>query len=279
MGRPRVLTLGLDGLEIAFAERLMAVGEMPGVSCTASAGCALPARPRPRPAHGPRVGSRCLRALARGGTSLGRSGIRSDLLYDGVAGGRPVRSVVGPSRPAGPRLRHPLRGSAPSAEHARRRGVGAHDPGMINAASPHRLLAEFESRVGRYPASLWTYRTPFPSSTGTQAMGEALSRALGARSRAARWLATERLPNWDLFIAVAGELRGAVDAAIAAKTSARGRGRSPDERATTRGARGPAKSSRSVLGGSAARRDERIRIPDPPRVVGRDQGEGAAADP
>jgi len=40
-------------------------------------------------------------------------------------------------------------------------------------------------------------------------MGKALSRALDVRSQAARWLMTERLPDWDLFIAVAGEAHGA----------------------------------------------------------------------
>jgi predicted AlkP superfamily phosphohydrolase/phosphomutase len=42
-------------------------------------------------------------------------------------------------------------------------------------------------------------------------MGEALSRALDLRSRAARWLSTNRLPDWDLFIVVAGEAHGAVE--------------------------------------------------------------------
>ena len=42
-------------------------------------------------------------------------------------------------------------------------------------------------------------------------MGESLSRALDVRSQAARWLATERLPDWDLFLAVAGEAHGAIE--------------------------------------------------------------------
>jgi hypothetical protein len=42
-------------------------------------------------------------------------------------------------------------------------------------------------------------------------MGEALARALDVRSRAARWLARERLPDWDLFIVVAGEAHGAIE--------------------------------------------------------------------
>jgi hypothetical protein len=42
-------------------------------------------------------------------------------------------------------------------------------------------------------------------------MGEALSQALDVRSRAIQWLAAERLPQWDLFFAVAGELHGAAE--------------------------------------------------------------------
>src|SRR5262249_15291028 len=36
-------------------------------------------------------------------------------------------------------------------------------------------------------------------------------RGLETRARAAHWLATERLADWDLFFAVAGELHGAIE--------------------------------------------------------------------
>jgi predicted AlkP superfamily phosphohydrolase/phosphomutase len=90
-------------------------------------------------------------------------------------------------------------------------GWGAHDPGVAKAASPPGLLSEFEARFGDYPAPGWTYGIPFPSTTRTQKMGEDLSRALEARMRAARWLASERLRDWDLFIAVSGEVHGAIE--------------------------------------------------------------------
>src|SRR5205807_6547515 len=41
--------------------------------------------------------------------------------------------------------------------------------------------------------------------------GEAITQALEIRSRAARWLATERFPDWDFFIAVAGESHGTIE--------------------------------------------------------------------
>jgi hypothetical protein len=72
-------------------------------------------------------------------------------------------------------------------------------------------LTEFEERFGRYPAAPWTYGTPWPSPEECRAMGEGLAHALEVRARAARWLATERLPDWELFVAVAGELHGAVE--------------------------------------------------------------------
>jgi hypothetical protein len=42
-------------------------------------------------------------------------------------------------------------------------------------------------------------------------MGEALAGALDVRSRAAQWLAKERLPDWDLFIVVSGEAHSAIE--------------------------------------------------------------------
>ena len=90
-------------------------------------------------------------------------------------------------------------------------GWGAHDPGAAKAACPRDLLAEFEDRFGAYPAAEWTYGMPFPSEARTRAMGESLSRALDVRSAAAQWLAAERLPDWELFLAVAGEAHGAIE--------------------------------------------------------------------
>jgi predicted AlkP superfamily phosphohydrolase/phosphomutase len=42
-------------------------------------------------------------------------------------------------------------------------------------------------------------------------MGEALTRGLDVRSRAARWLAAEGMPDWDFFLAVEGEAHGAME--------------------------------------------------------------------
>jgi len=42
-------------------------------------------------------------------------------------------------------------------------------------------------------------------------MGEGLAQALNVRSLAARWLASERLKDWELFMAVSGEAHSAVE--------------------------------------------------------------------
>src|SRR5262249_2423147 len=90
-------------------------------------------------------------------------------------------------------------------------GWGAHDPGTLTAGAPTELWAEFEQRFGPYPASKWLYGTPWPSPGRTQAMGEGLAQALNVRSLAARWLASERLKDWELFMAVSGEAHSAVE--------------------------------------------------------------------
>jgi predicted AlkP superfamily phosphohydrolase/phosphomutase len=210
MARPRVLAIGLDGLEVTFAEQLMAAGEMPALADLRRRAA------RFRLDHGPAQ----------------RTGLAWEHVASGLspeAGHRWAAVEFDPTSymawQEGGRFtpwwadldRRVLVFDTPYVDLRRARNTrgvvawGAHDPGTINAGSPDGLLAEFKSRVGRYPASRWTYGTPFPSSAGTQAMGEALSRALDLRSRAACWLATERLPDWDLFIAVVGELHGAVE--------------------------------------------------------------------
>jgi predicted AlkP superfamily phosphohydrolase/phosphomutase len=210
MARPRVLAIGLDGLEVTFAERLMAAGEMPALAELSRRAA------RFRLDHG---------AAQR--TGLAWEHVASGLSPD--AGRRWAAVEFDPTSyiawQEGARFTpwwadldlRVLVFDTPYVELRRARNTrgvvawGAHDPGTIIAGSPDGLLAEFESRFGRYPASRWTYGKPFPSPALTQTMGEALCRALDLRTRAACWLATDRFPDWDLFIAVAGEVHGAVE--------------------------------------------------------------------
>jgi predicted AlkP superfamily phosphohydrolase/phosphomutase len=100
-------------------------------------------------------------------------------------------------------------GRAPSV-----RGVvawGAHDPGVELTGTPNELLAEMARRGWHYPAMPYIYGLPWPSMQVTRAMGEHLAKAVSVRSRAARWLLAERLPDWDLGIVVVSELHSAIE--------------------------------------------------------------------
>ena len=210
MPRSRVLAIGLDGLEITLAERLMAAGELPGLAeLRRRAACF-------RLDHG---------AAQR--TGLAWEHVASGLSPD--AGRRWAAVEFDPTTytvwQEGARFTpwwadlaakvvvfdapYVDLQRAPNSEGIV--GWGAHDPGVVLAGNPSGLLAEFEERFGDYPAVRWMYGKPFPSSTRTQAMGDALSRALDVRSRAARWLVTERCPDWNLSLVVAGEIHGAIE--------------------------------------------------------------------
>jgi hypothetical protein len=88
---------------------------------------------------------------------------------------------------------------------------GAHNPGTVIAARPAALHTEFVQRFGEYPADEWTYGTPWSSPARARLMGEGLCKALDVRTRAARWLATERLPKWDFFFVVTSELHNGAE--------------------------------------------------------------------
>ena len=210
MTRPRVLAIGLDGLEVTLAERLMAAGQMPALSELARRAA------RFRLDHGaaqrtglawehvssglsPEAGRRWAAVEFDPATyEAWQEGARFTPWWAGLD----RRVVVFDTPYVDLRRAANTRGLV---------GWGAHDPGIAMDGQPIGLLAEFEDRFGPYPAPEWTYALPFPSIARTEAMGAALGRALGVRSKAASWLATERLPDWDLFAVVAGEPHGAVE--------------------------------------------------------------------
>jgi len=210
MRRRRVLAVGLDGLEVSLAARLTAAGQMPALAD---------------------VSRRAARFLLDHGPAQ-RTGLAWEHVASGLspdAGRRWAAVEFDPDTydawQEGARFapwwagidRRVVVFDAPYVDLGRAsntRGVvgwGAHDPGTPKSACPRELLAEFDTRFGPYPAAEWTYGMPFPSIPRTRAMGESLSRALDLRSRGARWLASERLPDWDLFLVVAGEAHGAVE--------------------------------------------------------------------
>jgi predicted AlkP superfamily phosphohydrolase/phosphomutase len=209
MAPRRVLALGLDGIELTLAERLMEAGDMPELAAVARRSA------RFRLDHGPaqRTGLAWEHVASGLSPEDGRRWAAVEFdpsTYDVWQEGARFtpwwadvdRRVVVFDTPYVDLRRAPrTRGLV---------GWGMHDPGVASSARPHDLLPDFEERFGPYPTE-WTYGMPFPSSERTRTMGDALSRAVDVRSRAARWLATERLRDWDLFIAVAGEAHGATE--------------------------------------------------------------------
>jgi predicted AlkP superfamily phosphohydrolase/phosphomutase len=209
MAARRVLALGLDGIEIALAEQYMAAGDMPELAALARRSA------RFRLDHGPaqrtglaweHVASGLSPEDGRRWSAVEFDPCTYDVWQEGARftpwwAGLDRRVVVFDTPYVDLRRAPATRGVV---------GWGMHDPGVATSARPLELLPEFEDRFGAYPKE-WTYGMPFPSSERTRAMGEALSRAVAVRSRASRWLAIERLPDWDLFIAVAGEAHGATE--------------------------------------------------------------------
>ena len=210
MKRPRVLALGLDGLEVSFVEKLLARGEMPALASLAARSA------RFRLDHGPaqRTGLAWEHVASGLSPEDGRrwaavefdpatyaawqEGARFTPWWEGTG----ARVVVFDAPYVDLRRAPETRGIV---------GWGAHDPGTSTSTRPETLGPEIERRFGPYPAAPWTYGLPWPSADRARQMGEALTRGLDVRSRAARWLATEGMPDWDFFLAVEGEAHGAME--------------------------------------------------------------------
>jgi predicted AlkP superfamily phosphohydrolase/phosphomutase len=209
MSGQRVLAIGLDGLEVTLAERLMAAGDMPALAELRNRAA------RFRLDHGSAQRTGLAWEHVASGLSPEAAGRWAAVEFDASTyrtwqeGARFVpwwaaidrRVVVFDTPYVDLRRARNTRGIV---------AWGAHDPGTVMASRPRNVQTDFLERFGDYPSE-WTYGTPWPSPARTRQMGEALTKALDTRALAARWLATERLADWDLFFAVAGEVHGAVE--------------------------------------------------------------------
>jgi len=205
----RVMAIGLDGVELRFLEHLLAAGEMPALAA---------------------LRKRSARFLLDHGAAQ-RTGLAWEHVASGLSPEAGARWAAVEFDPATYRVwqegarfqpwwasvdRRVVVFDTPYVDlqrAPRTRGVvawGAHDPGTAAAARPPALLREFVRRFGDYPNS-WTYATPWPSPDRTERMANLLSEAVDTRARAARWLASERLADWDLFFVVAGEAHGTIE--------------------------------------------------------------------
>jgi hypothetical protein len=157
--RPRVLVIGLDGLEIESAERLVAAGEMPALAELRRQAV------RFRLVHGPaqrtglawkRVASRLSPEAARRWGAVGFDPTTYTVWQEGARftpswAALDRRVVVFDTPYVGLRRAPHTRGIV---------GWGAHDAGTLTADAPAELWAEFEQRFGPYPPSKWLYGTP-----------------------------------------------------------------------------------------------------------------------
>ncbi len=210
-GDGRVLAIGLDGFEISYAERLMEAGAMPVLASM-----------RDRSArvlldHGPAVRTGLAWEHFWSGLSPERSGRPSVVefepdrysVWQGGARFEPffssleVQAVV--FDPPYASLRH-----APRTEGVV--GWGAHDPGVDSTeTNPPALLADLRAAIGPYPSGESHYAIPWSSPDATRAMARGLVAGLAARTEAARWLLTQRVPDWDLAIVAASEPHSAAE--------------------------------------------------------------------
>jgi predicted AlkP superfamily phosphohydrolase/phosphomutase len=208
--RHRVLAIGLDGLEVTFAERLMAEGQMPALADLRKRS----ARFLLETEHLQQTGAPW--DAVASGLSPKTANHWGSIEFDPAS----YTSWQEPTRFTPWWAETDLRVvvfDAPGVDLRRARntqgivGWGVHGLEKIATAQPASLLAKFDRRIGDYPAREWMYATPWPSAARTQLMGEALSHAVRKRSRAAQWLALEQFPEWDFFYVVAGELHGGME--------------------------------------------------------------------
>jgi predicted AlkP superfamily phosphohydrolase/phosphomutase len=210
LGKQRVLAIGLDGYEESLERRLIEAGELPALK---------------------RLREGSARYLLDHGPAQ-RTGLAWEHLSTGLAPEQADRWGALHFYPEtyevwqeGTRL-EPFAGRLKSrtvvfgapyfdlTQAPQVRGVvgwGVHDSGVPPSARPDSLLAEFEGRFGKYPAERWIYGVPWASPESAREMGEALTRAVPLRARAARWLLGERLPDWDLGLVVVSEPHSALE--------------------------------------------------------------------
>jgi predicted AlkP superfamily phosphohydrolase/phosphomutase len=207
----RMLVLGLDGFDIALAERFIAEGALPNIA-------------------------RLRACSARFDVEQGLeklSGLGWEQIFTGLApldGGRWSPINFDPATYSArqePTTSRPFLTEVAArtvvfnvpycdlAQAPQLRGLtdwGVHDPGSPPISRPAGLHAELESRFGPYPATEWLYGICWPSPEKTRAAGAALAAGVELHSKAARWLLSERLPDWDLALVAVTESHSAAEA-------------------------------------------------------------------
>lgn len=206
----RVLAICLDGFEVSLAEQMMQQGELPALR-------ALVARSASRRLdHGPSQ----------------RTGLAGEHLASGLSPEDSGRWAAVTFNPTTYSVIQEGTGMTPFTKGLSAKTVvfdvpyfdlkksqkthgivswGAHDPGVPTGSNPDDLITEFIQKIGPYPAKDFIYALPWPSPERCRQMGECLSAAVDLRSRGARWLLQDRLPDWDLALLVVSEPHSAIE--------------------------------------------------------------------
>ena len=207
----KVLLIGLDGFETSIAGRLIAAGRMPHLQQLLATSARLALE------HGPARRTGLAWEHASTGLSPQGAGRWSAVTFDPASYRCWQDTTRLPPFPARCDF-DTVVFDVPYFNLAGAPAVqgfvswGAHDPGVPPGSNPDGLFREVLERFGPYPAKPWIYGFAWPSPARTREMGEALASAAALRSRIARWLLAERLPDWDLGIVVISELHSAIEA-------------------------------------------------------------------
>ena len=203
----RVLVIGLDGLEITYAEQLMAAGRLPHLAALRDRSAAFLLDNPPERRTGleweefaaglppERFGRDSPIAFDPDSYTVIQEGAR----YETFLGRLDARTVVFDTPYIDLTAAASLRGVV---------AWGAHDPGTAAASRP----ADLVDRIGPYPSSHATYGLPWPSAERCRTMAEDLVVGLDARGRATVGLMTEFTADWEVFVVVSGEMHSATEA-------------------------------------------------------------------
>ena len=209
---PRILAIGLDGFEETYGSQLLGEGALPELAALRDRGARVLLE------HGPAQRTGLAWEHFWSGLSPDASGRHAAVEFD------PARYLIWQE---GARFEPFFAADAervvvfdtPYADLDQCpevRGVvawGSHDPGVTGGrlGRPDGIVDELHDRFGPYPATEWTYATPWASPEACRRMGTQLVAGVDARRDAAAWLLSERLPDWDLAIVVVAELHSAVE--------------------------------------------------------------------
>lgn len=199
----RVLAVGLDGMDLAFTEKLIEQGRLPNLARLRERGVGM------RLDHGRDKLSGLAWEHVATGLAPSDGGRWSAVRYD------PATYDVVQEEATTDTYLHKIDGKVVAFDlpycrlmddHVQGLAAwGAHDPGIAAHSNPPGLADEIEARFGAYPAPEWIYGFCWPSPARTRAASQALIAAVDKRCDIARWLLGERLPDWDLAIVVPSE--------------------------------------------------------------------------